>query len=74
MENKADSQEQTTSTIIVNPQDLNNLNANIASSTNNTDIHEDNHNYEKSKTDKSYHSETILNFSHNSSGIINSSC
>jgi hypothetical protein len=44
MENNPDSQEQTPSTIIVNPQkDLNNLNANIALSNNNTDIHEDSH-------------------------------
>jgi hypothetical protein len=48
MENNADSQEQTPSTIIVNPQDLNNLNANIvALSTNSTDIHEDSHHCEK---------------------------
>jgi hypothetical protein len=43
MENNPDSQEQTTSPIIVNPQDLNNLNANIALSNSNTDIHEDSH-------------------------------
>jgi hypothetical protein len=43
MENNADSQEETTSPIIVNPQDLNNLNGNIALSNKNTDIHEGSH-------------------------------